>query len=426
MSILERDRAAAYFADPEYGTQVLICSEIGSEGRNFQFAHHMVLFDLPLNPDLLEQRIGRLDRIGQSETIKLHIPYLQGSAQQVMSDWYHQGLNAFEQTCPAGHSVFVQLRESLVEALHQIDEGIEDLPALITTTKQLHQQLNEQLHNGRDQLLEYNSCRPHVANQLKEMAERQDQHSELFDYLEEVFDCYGVDTEDHGDQSYIIRPSEHMQNQFPGLYEEGMTITCDRATALANEDMHFLTWEHPMVTGAMDMVSSSELGNSAVIAIKHQGIKPGTLMVESLFILQSATRQGNRYLPPTTLRVMMDANGKDYSAKLSHELINQVQQNVDNETAAKVVRAYAQDLREIIADSERAVEQRVPEMLALAHQHSRETLNREINRLKALKQVNPSVREEELAFFENQLEALTKTLESAKLRMDGVRVVVGM
>ena len=76
LSLVERDRAAAYFADDEQGAQALICSEIGSEGRNFQFAHHLVLFDLPANPDLLEQRIGRLDRIGQTETIDIHIPYL--------------------------------------------------------------------------------------------------------------------------------------------------------------------------------------------------------------------------------------------------------------------------------------------------------------------------------------------------------------
>src|SRR5690554_7295868 len=38
MSIVERDRAAAFFADEEFGAQVMICSEIGSEGRNFQFA----------------------------------------------------------------------------------------------------------------------------------------------------------------------------------------------------------------------------------------------------------------------------------------------------------------------------------------------------------------------------------------------------
>ncbi len=76
LSIVERDRAAAFFADHETGSQILVCSEIGSEGRNFQFAHHLVLFDLPINPDLLEQRIGRLDRIGQTSTIQIHVPYL--------------------------------------------------------------------------------------------------------------------------------------------------------------------------------------------------------------------------------------------------------------------------------------------------------------------------------------------------------------
>ncbi|MCK5926444.1 MAG: DEAD/DEAH box helicase family protein, partial [Methylococcales bacterium] len=75
MSIIERDRAAAYFADPDNAAQILLCSEIGSEGRNFQFAHHLVLFDLPTNPDLLQQRIGRLDRIGQKSVIQIHIPY---------------------------------------------------------------------------------------------------------------------------------------------------------------------------------------------------------------------------------------------------------------------------------------------------------------------------------------------------------------
>lgn len=74
LSIIERDRAAAYFAEQENGAQALVCSEIGSEGRNFQFAHHLVLFDLPLNPDLVEQRIGRLDRIGQRHTIMIHVP----------------------------------------------------------------------------------------------------------------------------------------------------------------------------------------------------------------------------------------------------------------------------------------------------------------------------------------------------------------
>jgi ATP-dependent helicase HepA len=94
LNLIERDRAAAYFADLEEGAQVLVCSEIGSEGRNFQFANHLVMFDLPVNPDLLEQRIGRLDRIGQVNEVNIHVPYYVGTAQEKMLAWFHQGLNA--------------------------------------------------------------------------------------------------------------------------------------------------------------------------------------------------------------------------------------------------------------------------------------------------------------------------------------------
>ncbi|RMS13054.1 RNA polymerase-associated protein RapA, partial [Pseudomonas coronafaciens pv. garcae] len=114
MNILERDRAAAYFADEEFGAQVLICSEIGSEGRNFQFSHHLVLFDLPSHPDLLEQRIGRLDRIGQKHTIELHVPFLETSPQARLFQWYHEALNAFLNTCPTGNALQHQFGSRLL------------------------------------------------------------------------------------------------------------------------------------------------------------------------------------------------------------------------------------------------------------------------------------------------------------------------
>ena len=95
MSIIERDRAAAFFADPDSAARLLICSEIGSEGRNFQFVHHLILMDLPTNPDLLQQRIGRLDRIGQKHIIQIHVPYLENTECAVLYRWYDEGLNAF-------------------------------------------------------------------------------------------------------------------------------------------------------------------------------------------------------------------------------------------------------------------------------------------------------------------------------------------
>jgi len=223
MSIVERDRAAAFFASNEQGTQVLICSEIGSEGRNFQFAHHLILFDLPLNPDLLEQRIGRLDRIGQTQTIRIHVPYLDNSAQVILYRWYHDGLQAFEHTCPAGQSVFALVQENLLSALYQPDDGLVDLENLIGTTQAIHQQCNASLQQGRDRLLEYNSCRPEQAAQRVDQAIALSHEKELAQYLDAVFDNFGIESEVHGNTSLVIHPGDHVRANLPGLDEDGMT-----------------------------------------------------------------------------------------------------------------------------------------------------------------------------------------------------------
>ncbi len=423
LSIIERDRAAAYFADLEFGTQVLICSEIGSEGRNFQFAHHLVLFDLPLNPDLLEQRIGRLDRIGQSETIKLHVPCLEHTPQAVMMQWYHEGLDAFEHVCPAGQTVFTDVQIPLLEVLRQqADPG-----TLIETTRHRHAALNAALHRGRDRLLEFNSCRPLIAGTLKERIEALDNDSQLFDYLEQLVDCYSLDLEPHSAGSHILRPGEHMHSHFPGLPEEGITITSDRAIALANEDREFLSWEHPLITAAMEMVPASETGNTAMTTVKYQGVSAGTLLLECLYTLDTVSSevlQTSRYLPATTIRVVADQYGKDHSKALTHARINATRQAIPSETAIKVIRTYSQPLRELLACCEDFANRQAPEIIATARERSTQALTTEVDRLKALALVNPNVRAEEIEFLELQREALTIALDSASVRLDALRVVV--
>ena len=425
LGLIERDRAAAWFADIEFGTQVLVCSEIGSEGRNFQFAHHLVLFDLPFNPDLLEQRIGRLDRIGQTETIRIHVPYLEDSAQASMLQWYHAGLNAFEHTCPAGHTVFVQLRDTLLAVLQDTSTS---QATLLDSTRELNQKLNAELQRGRDRLLEYNSCRPRHAVELQQRLQAQDAGSELFRYLEQVCDCYGIDLEPHSEGSHIIRPGDHMQtSSFPGLRDEGMTITCDRDIALATEDRQFVSWEHPLVTGAMEMVLGSEQGNTAMTAIKYRGATAGTMLLECLYTLDTVASdilQTSRYLPPTTIRVVLDQHGKDHSSALTHAAITSVRQTVPADTAIKIIRGYAQQLRTMLAASETLADRQAPQLLATARADSERILQQEIHRLRALEQVNPNVRAEEVGFLELQQEALDAALGAATLRLDALRVII--
>jgi ATP-dependent helicase HepA len=426
MTLLERDRAAAWFADHEDGAQVLICSEIGSEGRNFQFAHHLVLYDLPLNPDLLEQRIGRLDRIGQNAVINIHVPHVKGSAQQVLFRWYHEGLGAFSQTCPAGHQVYLQTRQELQQHL---DDPLLPVDDFIERTHELHQSLDEALQQGRDRLLEINSCRPGVAEALIDEAIQRDLDFDLFKFMERIYDCYGVNSEIRGRDGWVITPGDNMLTQMPGLPEDGMTVTYDRSAALANEDLHYLTWEHPFVRNAMDMILSSEFGNTALVALNYSGVKAGTLLAECHFLMDFSDDSGShneRYFPNSTIRVVIDESGQDHAGHPDLEAALQQTQRVDADTAIKIVKARQTELTQMLEFADLVADSHVPALIADARSNGRELLGHEIERLITLRKVNPGVRDDEIEFFQGQLDRYESALGHARLRLDAVRVIVAL
>ncbi len=178
LSIVERDRAAAYFAQQEDGAQVLLSSSIGSEGRNFQFASHLVLFNLPDDPDLLEQCIGRLDRIGQSRDIQIHVPCFADTGQVVLARWYHEGLNAFEETCPMGMTLF-ETHQTQLNKFLQKPTALEGFAEFVSLTRKQQHELKQALEKGRDRLLELNSNGGEQAQQLATDIAEQDGTTEL-------------------------------------------------------------------------------------------------------------------------------------------------------------------------------------------------------------------------------------------------------
>ncbi|MFJ4156057.1 RNA polymerase-associated protein RapA [Pseudomonas sp. NPDC089752] len=426
MSILERDRAAAYFADEEFGAQVLICSEIGSEGRNFQFAHHLVMFDLPAHPDLLEQRIGRLDRIGQKHIIQLHIPYLQDGPQERLFQWYHEGLNAFLNTCPTGNALQHQFGPRLLPMLEGGDSKAWD--ALVDEAKGERERLEAELHSGRDRLLELNSGGAGEGQALVEAILEQDDQFALPIYMETLFDAFGIDSEDHSENALILKPSEKMLDaSFPLGDDEGVTITYDRAQALSREDMQFLTWEHPMVQGGMDLVLSGSMGNTAVALIKNKALKPGTVLLELLFVSEVVaprSLQLGRYLPPAALRCLLDTNGNDLASRVAFETLNDQLESVPRASANKFVQAQRDVLAQRISGGEAKIMPAHVERVAEAQRRLAAEADEELARLTALKAVNPSVRDSEIDALRKQREDGLAMLEKAALRLEAIRVLV--
>ena len=424
LSIISRDRAAAWFADEEDGTQVLICSEIGSEGRNFQFAHHLVLFDLPLNPDLLEQRIGRLDRIGQREIIKIHTAFLEGTAQEVLFRWYDEGLNAFRQQNPAAQTVFTALGNDLMSRLRAPQEA--QVEPLIEAAKNLSQQTLEILHQGRDRLLELNSCREFEAAYLVDAIETQDQDQELWPYLERIFDAYGINVEEHSQLCHILRPGEHMRLQFPELPDEGVTVTFDRNTALAREDILFLSFEHPMVRGAMDIILNGEHGNAALSILSHPDLDPGTLLVECFHIMDCAAPkrlQIGRFFPPVMMRTLIDGEGNDLS-HLPPESFDHHPRQFAREHARELLRSQRKPIERDIRLAEKSTRASLPGLIEASGKKMLDSMTLELKRLAALRKVNPNVRKEELDQLKANALEMHSSIQTARHRLDAIRVIV--
>ena len=428
LSIIARDKAAAYFAQQEDGAQVLVCSEIGSEGRNFQFARHLVLFDLPLNPDLLEQRIGRLDRIGQKNDIQIHVPTLEGSSQELLLGWYHQGLNAFEQTCPTGGEVFDKFKDALYPLLAGSDDAPTALESLITDSRDFHQQLQAQLEQGRDRLLELNSGGQRIGKAIAEEIAEQDDQTALPTFMLNMLDICGVEQDDHGDNALILKPTGHMlQPHFPCLPEEGTTITFDRDTALSREDFQFVSWEHPMVQGSIDMILSSETGNNALSLLKSKALPAGTTLLELLYVADTAApkeyRMG-RFLPPTPIRLLLDKNGQDLNASVSYDNLNPQLSPVGRHIASKIANASQALVHQLIQQGDREAETRLDSLKAEATAAMNQHLNDELERLTDLKAVNPNIRDEELDHLREQQQQLAGYINKAKLKLDALRLIV--
>ena len=76
--------------------QVLIATEAGGEGINLQFCHHMINFDLPWNPMRVEQRIGRVHRLGQQNDVKIYNLCTLGTIEEHIVRLLHEKINLFE------------------------------------------------------------------------------------------------------------------------------------------------------------------------------------------------------------------------------------------------------------------------------------------------------------------------------------------
>ncbi|HNR90914.1 MAG TPA: RNA polymerase-associated protein RapA [Dokdonella sp.] len=426
MNLVQRDRNAAWFAEAD-GARLLLCSEIGSEGRNFQFARHLVLWDLPLDPDLLEQRIGRLDRIGQKHDILIHACAFSGTAQHALQRWYAQGLDAFRASPSDGRELVKRYGMRVIELAEQHAHGGEaadaELDALIGETRATHEELSTLVDRGRDRLLELAGTRQADAGALRRALVEADAFVAGDDFILRLFEQFGIDNEETGARSVVLDPEYLSTDGFPGLKDGPQQVTFDRAVALSREDLPLLRLDHPMVSGALDLLLEGEHGNASFLV--DDSLPPRSALLECVFVLACVADRAlgvERWLPPLPIRLVVDTRllpRHDY-APASDVVQRAAEREVD---VAKYRPVLAKLVKPMLAHAETLARERTQIEIGTALGNAERTLGAERERLIALARVNPAVRAEEIEALDTELDALRTAIPHATPRLDALRFI---
>jgi ATP-dependent helicase HepA len=426
LPLVQRDRNAAWFAEPD-GAQLLICSEIGSEGRNFQFAHHLVLFDLPLNPGLLEQRIGRLDRIGQTNTIQIHAPYLVGSSDELVLEWYHHGLDAIETSLHGGNEYQEKFRDRLLTLALAAGDGKKsptEWDSLLKDTIAFREELSEKMRKGRDRLLELNSFNPKIAEQVIARVQAADADLFLKNFLSELLDHFGVRIKDHEEGDVFYDPSHAFIEGFPSIPAEGMLATFDRKRAIAREDIRFLSADHPLLRDALDLLINSPAGTTAFGRIEADETN---LLLEAVFVLETVADSRwhvDQFLAPTPIRVIVDVRGEDLSAERS---VKEVADYIETAEIARFLERpgfNGEMLKSLTESASEKAEERSGVIRAEAQKRAQRVLGEELQRLTDLKKINDHISEAEIELTKEQIKNVAGAIGQARLRLDSLRLIV--
>ncbi|WP_133010956.1 RNA polymerase-associated protein RapA [Marinomonas flavescens] len=426
MPLIHRDRAAAYFADDD-GAQILVCSEIGSEGRNFQFSHHIVMYDLPEHPDLLEQRIGRLDRLGQREDVQIHVPYLSNSVQERLFHWYHDALNAFCRTTGSGDKVEEAFRDSLYAYLH----GQDDDTNLLEEANVYHTALLKQMEEGRNRLLEMSSCRPERARELIDLINEQATQG-LHNYIEDVTHAFNIHAEcmdDTPDKSaWFIQPSTDMMLEaLPGIEEEGKMLMLDRRQASQRENVAFATWEHPLITMLMDEVQGFDSGRLTSAILPIAGLPEGTVLVESMFVIEATAHPRlklSQSLPMTPMWQLSDSNGKFLHQQFTADKWAEKLKGVPNRVAEQWVAALRKNLIEVLQTHQLNAQDQARPIVQAAKSSYQHRCQSEIERLSELKTFNSAISEEDIQLLETNMQEGLVRIDEHQIRLDAIRIIL--
>ncbi|MGH7969092.1 MAG: RNA polymerase-binding ATPase, partial [Limisphaerales bacterium] len=186
----------------------------------------------------------------------------------------------------------------------------------------------------------------------------------------------------------------------------------------------FLTWDHPMVSGAMDLLLGAETGNCSFAVLPTTNGR--TILLELIFVLEAIAAprlQADRFLPPSPIRLVVNHKLEDVSEAFRTRTWNR---RLEKGSPYKLIENAEIARRTLPAMFQRATilaETQATGLRQLALNEMNRLLGREVHRLQTLKQVNDHVRPQEIELAQAQQEELATALQQSRLRLDSLRLI---
>jgi len=245
---------------------ILISTEAGGEGRNFQFCHLLVNYDLPWNPMRIEQRIGRVDRIGQDHVVDVFNLYSEGTVEERVLDVLERRINIFEQTVGGLDPILGDTERSIAKALQS--SGAVREAALEKFEQQLEKQVKQARtaeERLRDFIMETRSYSGEIARIIT------DGISPIApDDLEQFSKRLLADVKTYisarGDGSYELTFHEPFLSDFPNHTKGKSTkrLAAFRPDVCRDsEQVEYFTFGHPIVDDLLSSVTNPAYPGSA-------------------------------------------------------------------------------------------------------------------------------------------------------------------
>lgn len=432
LSIVERDKQAAQFAQSS-DVQLLVCSEIGGEGRNFQFCHNLVLFDVPKHPDLIEQRIGRLDRIGQGSDIEIFALFETGCKEELLFRWYNEGLNSFCKSWNGASTIFDQFSSDLERISQKLDDGESfstfetEINQLICSTKKEAEALRISNEEGADILVDLNSFNKEQGDAIAESVEDQDDNPRIELFMKDLFDHYAIEYQDFDSQGSLLVKGDSLSfiEDFPGISStEDTALAFDREVALKREDVTFLSQDHYMVEECLSFLLERNEGVASVCKWPNSQHGNGALIEISVVLESSGPKhlELGRYLPSEQKNYVINHMGKQIHESSHLHDSSVLRELSEAETPVgdpRINQFVTPQVERALAHAETWAQEKVQKAIASASS----ALKEEHDRMTYLAQVNPSVSQQDIADIQYKASQMIKHLESSQPRLDAIRLI---